>query len=63
MATDKIEWGVIFIRMGTGFSKKTKLETRIKESRWLDLSVDRIVIHKNSHHIEVRDTDKIECLL
>ena len=54
---------MIFIRIGTVFSKKTKLETRIKQSRWLDLSVDRIVIHKNSHHIEVRDTDKIECLL
>lgn len=51
---------MIFIRMGTGFFKKTKLETRIKQSRWLDLSVGCLVFHKNSHHVEVRDTDKIE---
>lgn len=42
------------------FSKEAKPETRINQSRWLDLSVGCLVFHKNSHHVEVLDTDKIE---
>ena len=54
---------MLFIRVKTEFAKQIKPEIRIKESRWLDLSVGCLVFHKNLHHVEVRDTDNLECLL
>ena len=44
-------------------SKETKPETRIKQSRRANLSVCNLVFHKNSYHIEARDTDNLECLM
>ena len=46
--------------MEAEISKAIKPEIRINQSEKHDLSVGNLVFHKNSHQLEVRNTDKIE---